>query len=498
MSCSPVKQHLSVAAKRASVLYPSGRYFIGPINARNQPHGDGRMFNHDGSLREWGQWCAGTHCFRNWALLIACDEYGTLTTTGLRTLTRSLTDAASLRIVLEPAGFRCITLKDMNKTDMEAGVSSFASKLEPGDQVIIFFTGHGNEAVGCNFLIPSGFNRLAGDGVLEHAVAVSWIQQQLPRNVHCTWLLDCCRERIPMASLATEPEGVTKGKDYFAFAMHSGYTVTEGRTFMQCLLPFLELSKGIRIAEAVDQAAKECTRLKFPTPVPVGLASHSILWNPTLEQMDAVEAEQEGRAATEAAAKAAAEQRAAAARVQRSKRSANAATSTLIVSGLSNEQQSGNRRNVSRADRRDGAERLSQAGRNAELQRHRDQAHSSSAASDEEKDDSTPPASASPYVSAVASSAFSAPCLPATAAASDDELMRLRALVATLTQRSSEAHKQNALTAAAFRGQRSSDAPVAAAAASQAAGSKRKQNASEADNNASAVAADQSFESQTS
>lgn len=50
---------LSELAKQSNLIYPSGKFYTGAMNAAHQPHGEGTMFHADGQVERAGHWANG-------------------------------------------------------------------------------------------------------------------------------------------------------------------------------------------------------------------------------------------------------------------------------------------------------------------------------------------------------------------------------------------------------------------------------------------------------
>lgn len=87
---------------------------------------------------------------RRWALVIGVDGYQ-----NLENLQKARNDAQSISSVLSGLGFEVRTLYDPGRRDINGAVSTMANQIDPGDEVLFYFAGHGVEVEGRNFLLPS-------------------------------------------------------------------------------------------------------------------------------------------------------------------------------------------------------------------------------------------------------------------------------------------------------------------------------------------------------
>lgn len=84
------------------------------------------------------------------ALVIGVDGYQ-----NLAALQKARNDAQAVSNTLAALGFDVTTLYDASRRDINSAVSTFANRIEPGDEVLFYFAGHGVEVDGRNYLLPS-------------------------------------------------------------------------------------------------------------------------------------------------------------------------------------------------------------------------------------------------------------------------------------------------------------------------------------------------------
>lgn len=142
-------------------------------------------------------------------------------------LRNTLNDANDMKTVLEELGFDVRMVRDANQQTMEESVNRFVGSLSRGDVAFFFFSGHGLEIGGINYLLPVDFRAVSAAQVKYKAVSAQMIADMLegagadPGIV----VLDACREN-PFKSI----KGVSKGLGdmaaglgmYIIFAADSG------------------------------------------------------------------------------------------------------------------------------------------------------------------------------------------------------------------------------------------------------------------------------------
>lgn len=84
------------------------------------------------------------------ALVIGIDDYANVSD-----LQKARNDAEAVGLALEETGFNVTVLLDPNRRDMFRALNTFVGQLEPGDEAVFYFAGHGVEVDGRNFLLPT-------------------------------------------------------------------------------------------------------------------------------------------------------------------------------------------------------------------------------------------------------------------------------------------------------------------------------------------------------
>ncbi len=87
------------------------------------------------------------------ALVIGNDAYSNLP--AKYQLQKAKNDAQSTAETFEALGFQVIKGFDLKRREMNVKLSAFANSIDPGDEVMFFFAGHGVRIEGLNYLLPS-------------------------------------------------------------------------------------------------------------------------------------------------------------------------------------------------------------------------------------------------------------------------------------------------------------------------------------------------------
>ncbi len=193
------------------------------------------------------------------ALVIGNDGYA-----HLPPLANAVHDARAMKGVLEELGFEVQLVTDARVADFHHAVSEFARRLRPRDIGLLYYSGHGLQIRGENFLIPVDFDaaneidaRFASYPA-DHALQVLE-DSGAELNI---LILDACRDN-PFASTRSGLQGLaimSAGRGtLIAFATGPGKTASDGRRgsgglFTQHLIEKLR-TPGLSLDQIFNQVA---------------------------------------------------------------------------------------------------------------------------------------------------------------------------------------------------------------------------------------------------
>ncbi|CAF1294730.1 unnamed protein product [Rotaria sp. Silwood1] len=86
---------------------------------------------------------------RRLALVFGNDDYS-----GTAKLNSCVKDANDMTVALTNLGFQCMKRHNLNKRAMDIAIRDFRAKIRENDCILIYFSGHGMEANGKNYLLP--------------------------------------------------------------------------------------------------------------------------------------------------------------------------------------------------------------------------------------------------------------------------------------------------------------------------------------------------------
>jgi hypothetical protein len=159
------------------------------------------------------------------ALLIGNNAYPK------QALANAVNDASDLNVALRQVGFTTKLLLDTDLRSMDLAIREFAQGLNPGDFALFYFSGHGINIEGENFLLPVSFNAEMEADVRYQALSASRVRDLLrARNVRLSILiLDACRSN-PFRNVRSNSgglSGMSGAGAFIAFAADEGKTADD-------------------------------------------------------------------------------------------------------------------------------------------------------------------------------------------------------------------------------------------------------------------------------
>jgi hypothetical protein len=124
------------------------------------------------------------------ALVIGNDNYATVPK-----LKKAVNDASAMAVELRNAGFEVTLQKDLTFRGMVKAVDSFASSITGGDEVVVFFAGHGVQLKSGNYLLPIDIETESVSEVEKTAYALDELKDKLTdaRPAFSLVIADACR-----------------------------------------------------------------------------------------------------------------------------------------------------------------------------------------------------------------------------------------------------------------------------------------------------------------
>ncbi|RWC00612.1 MAG: caspase family protein [Mesorhizobium sp.] len=179
------------------------------------------------------------------AIVIGVDNYEQ---PGLRLFGKTVNDAESVTKALSDVdGFYVQTEIDKNLDQLSAALDNFYNTIEQGDQVVFYFSGHGSEFEGDNWLLTVDAVPLAGNmgteqkrlAITSHAVSLRRVIQQLQARGAETAVLiiDACRNGIEPPAKGNPTGGLSQLVTNPPTGVFILYAAAAGQTALACLSP---------------------------------------------------------------------------------------------------------------------------------------------------------------------------------------------------------------------------------------------------------------------
>lgn len=215
---------------------------------------------------------------KRFALLIGNDSYSNLK--DYQQLKKAKNDAQSLADTFEKIGYKTTLGLDLGRSAINKTLDKFADQINPGDEVVFFFAGHGVRIKGRNYLLPSDIpdmSKSSEDYLTTEAIPADRITDIIKNKGArvAMLILDACRNNPFTNNLGrsiggkrglaimTPPEGTfvlfSAGAGQEALDRLSDDDAHPNSVFTRTLIPLLqedELEIG-RLARVVRQKVKK-------------------------------------------------------------------------------------------------------------------------------------------------------------------------------------------------------------------------------------------------
>jgi uncharacterized caspase-like protein len=205
------------------------------------------------------------------ALVIGNNEYQGV----LSKLNNPINDAKAIKNILEARGFEVIYLEDTTKKYMKKSIKKFSRKIRNGGVGLFYFSGHGIEVEGENYIIPIDADINEKSEAEFEAVSLKEItnRMQSANNRLNIVILDACRNNPFSRAMGSGGLGKIEPRGLFiSYSTEAGKTASDGRfggnglftkhliTYMQ--KPGLGLSKVFK--KTREGVYNESNKRQFP------------------------------------------------------------------------------------------------------------------------------------------------------------------------------------------------------------------------------------------
>jgi tetratricopeptide (TPR) repeat protein len=190
-------------------------------------------------------------------------------------LRNAVHDATDMASTLRQLGFEVVELHDAAHQQMEEGVEQFTRQLGRGGMGLFYFSGHGVQVNGQNYLIPVDARISRESDIKYQSVQVDWVLDRMrdAGNELNVIVLDACRNNPYARSLRTAQPGLAvmqaASGSLIGYATSPGTTAEDGPgrngTYTKHLLHFMQVPglkaeqmfKEVRVAVAQETGKKQ-------------------------------------------------------------------------------------------------------------------------------------------------------------------------------------------------------------------------------------------------
>ena len=125
------------------------------------------------------------------ALVIGNDSYQEV-----NKLQNARADAKAMGLALQKVGFTVTSKSDLTERGMKDAIRTFKSEIRGGDEVVIFFAGHGVQLGSSNFLLPIDIRGQSEDQVKDEAMPLQRMLDDIQdsKAKFALAIIDACRD----------------------------------------------------------------------------------------------------------------------------------------------------------------------------------------------------------------------------------------------------------------------------------------------------------------
>lgn len=209
------------------------------------------------------------------ALVVGNDNYQHATK-----LRNARNDANSISKELEAAGFAVTRVLDATRDGMDDAVGNFLRRIQKGDEVVFFFSGHGSQPPNLGpHLLPVDIRPTDNRVIERNGQSLEKLTDELNQRARFSLvIIDACRDD-PLRETAT------------------GRSIAPGSTLTR-----IEPPKGSLVIMAASKGQQALDRLSNNDPVPNGLFTRELVKHMRTRGQSAVEMLRKVRASVETAA----------------------------------------------------------------------------------------------------------------------------------------------------------------------------------------------------
>ena len=140
------------------------------------------------------------------ALVLGNDKYQNITP-----LKNAKSDAEAIGVALRSVGYKVLVKTDLNQKDMKTVLRQFKMDVEGGDEIVLFYAGHGIQIGGSNYLLPTDISADSEEQIKDDAIQLQRLLDDMnEKKVRITLaLIDACRDNpFPKSGRAVGGRGL--------------------------------------------------------------------------------------------------------------------------------------------------------------------------------------------------------------------------------------------------------------------------------------------------
>jgi formylglycine-generating enzyme len=190
-------------------------------------------------------------------------------------LKNPVNDAGAVSTALSQLGFVVTKKTNLDQQEMDDAINQFTTSINKGDEILFYYSGHGAQANGENYLIPVDSKIESETNLKYHALSCSEIVDMLQQKAAISIIvLDACRDN-PYRGIRSGSKGLAQistkfPNQYIIYSTAPGKTATDGNgSNSPFTLSFVRnIASDKKITDIMQDIAKDVYTKTNGTQVP--------------------------------------------------------------------------------------------------------------------------------------------------------------------------------------------------------------------------------------